>query len=54
MSNDALSSNMSVDLRQTTTPESTPLLLTNKDTSGQNLRDSSEKLPGFQDAGIIP
>ena len=53
MSNDALSSDMSVYLRQTTTPESTPLLLTNKDTSGQNLSDSSEKLPGFQDAGII-
>ena len=51
MSNDALSSNMSVDLRQTTTP-TTPLLLTNKHTSGQNLSDSSEKLLGFQD-GII-
>ena len=48
MSNDALSSNMSVDLRQTTTPESKPLLLTNKDTSGQNLRDSSGKLPDFK------
>ena len=43
---------MSVELRQTTTPETTPLLLTNKDASGQNLTDSSEKLPGFQD-GII-
>ena len=44
---------MRVDLRQTTTLESTPLLLANKDTSEQNLSDSSEKLPGFQDAGII-
>ena len=43
---------MSVDLRQTTTPETTPTLLTNKETSGQNLTDSSEKLPRFQD-GII-